>query len=171
MNLKHEISVENLKVLEIKKIALNTGKFGALAFNRSFPLLDRLRKILVEFDELGFEGKLTQGEVDSVNSYKNSLIDYINRIESINPEMDASFNKNVRDNLENDIETFCNNTVRSLRGNLVYLRQEAEIGSHDKETLKELQKEAMQMKQEFEKLSGQMKEQLDNLLEKKKAID
>ena len=175
MALKHEISVENLKVLEIKKIALNTAKFGALTFGKAYPLLNEVRKFLVEFDELGFTERLSPEEIGNINSAKDRLIAFIEKIETADPEtadpeIDTNFNKNIRDELESQIEGFHNNFIKESRDGLVYLRQEVGLKSRDEKELKLLQKETIQTKQEFDKLKEQLEEQLKDLSEKKKAI-
>src|SRR5690606_29000640 len=101
------IKSENLKVLEIKQIALNRDKFGALTFDKVYPKLDELRKMLVEFEELSYLDLLTIDEINEVNSFKERLLKYIRRINDLDPETDATYNINVRDSLEVEIEDFC----------------------------------------------------------------
>ena len=165
-----EIIPENLKTLEIKQIALNKDKFGALTFDKAYPLLHKLRKIFVEFEELGYEELLTQDEINDVNNKREQLLAYIKRIHDIHPETDASFNKDVRDQIENEIEGFYNGTVRHLRNNLIYLRQEAVLKSKDEKSLQEERKTVLQVRKQSEEILDQLKKELRAVREEKRVV-
>ncbi len=171
MNLTYEIKPENLKVLEIKKIALNREKFGALTFDRIYPKLHELRKMLVEFEELGYADLLTTDEIKAVNNLKEKLLKYVQRINDLNPETDATFNINVRNNLENEIDSFCGSATMQLRTNLVFLRQEAARKSQDQQSLAEEQKAASQARKQAEEMLGQLKHELAELGKRKQQLE
>lgn len=171
MNLKYEIKPENIKVLEIEQIALNKDKFGALTFDKAYPQLDELRKMLVEFEELGYRDLLTTDEIRDVDNFKERLLTYVRRINDLNPETDASFNKNVRDNLESDINSFCGSTIKNLRNNLVFLRQEAARRSQDQQSLAEEQKAATKARKQYEELYQQLKNELESLQKQKGEVE
>ncbi|MFZ2151830.1 MAG: hypothetical protein WAV09_01835, partial [Minisyncoccia bacterium] len=92
MNLQYEIKPENLKVLEIKQVTLDKEKFGALTFDKTYPLLNELRRILVEFQELGYDTLLTKTEVADVDNQRKRLLTYVQRISDLNPVTDPTFN-------------------------------------------------------------------------------
>lgn len=171
MNLKYEIKPENLKVLEIEQIALDKDKFGALTFDRSYPLLHELRKTLVEFEELGFRDLLTADEISDVDNFREKLLNYVVRIHDLNPATDATFNINVRDNLENEIENFYRSTTKHLRGNLVYLRQEAARKSQDQQSLAEEQKAATHARKQAEDTLAQLQQKLEDLNKREKELE
>jgi len=166
-----EIIPENLKTLEIKQITLNKDKFGVLTFDRAYPLLHKLRKILVEFDELGSKDLLTHNEVQNIDSYKQKLLDYIKRINDINPGIDPNFNKDIKDQIENDIEHFYNSSIEYLRGPLTYLRQEAALESRDQQTLQEQQKEALKARKEYQRLAREMNRKLQEYKKREKELE
>lgn len=170
MNLKYEIKVENLKKIEIKEIALDKDKFGAVTFDKAYPRLNELRKMLVEFDELGYRDLLAKDEVNDVDNNKGRLLGYVKRIYDLNPGTDPSFGMRVRDNLENEIEGFCNSATRQLRGNLVFLRQEAARKSKGGEELAEQQKAAAQAEQKYKELAIKLEGRLSQLEEKEEAV-
>lgn len=171
MNLKYEIKPENLKVLEIKQIALNKDKFGALTFDKAYPKLHELRKMLVEFEELGFVDLLTTDEINEINNLKGNLVKYIQKINDLNPETDATFNIYVRDNLEKEIDNFCNTATKKLRTNLVFLRQETARKSTDQQSLAEEQKAATQARKQAEDTLVQLQKKLDELDKREKKIE
>jgi hypothetical protein len=171
MILKYEIAQENLKNIEIKQIALNTDKFGVLVFDRAYPLLNEVRRILVEYQELGYETKLTKEEINEVHSFRKKLLEFLKRINSIEPQNDASFNRDFRDSLERDIEGFCERVLKTLRPNLVFLRQEAALVGRDSQELVKHQKAALQAQQEYATLANQLKHELVSLQERKKEIE
>ncbi len=171
MQLQYEIKPENLKVLEIKQVALNKDKFGALTFDRAYPQLHELRKMIVEFEELGYHEFLTTDEVNDVDNYRKNLLGYVQRINDLNPETDASFNKNVRDGLENEIENFYRSTTKNLRSNLVYLRQEAARKSQDQQLLAEEQKAAMQARKQAEETLSQLQQKLEELNKREQELE
>jgi len=171
MQLKHEITPENLKIIEIKQIALDKDKFGALVFDRAYPALDRLRKTLVEFQELNYTELLTREEVKAVDSYRDNLLKYVRRIHALDPATDAGFNINLKQNLENEIENFCRSTTQQLRTNLVFLRQESALGSEDKQALAEQQKAATLARKQAEEILNQLQSRLETLNEREKELE
>ncbi|TSD05294.1 MAG: hypothetical protein Greene07147_615 [Parcubacteria group bacterium Greene0714_7] len=171
MNLKYEIKPENLKVLEIKQITLNKDKFGALTFDKAYPKLHEIRKMLVEFEELGYVDLLTSDEVNEVNSLKSQLLHYVQRVNDLNPETDATFNINVRDSLENEIDNFCKGATKQLRANLVFLRQEAARKSTDQQSLAEEQKAATQARKQTEETLNLLQQKLEKLNEREQQLE
>lgn len=171
MKLKYEIKPDNLKVLQIKQIALNKDKFGALTFDKAYPQLHELRKMLVEFDDLGYHNLLTTDEVRDADNFKERLTEYVKRINNLNPETDATFNKNVRDNLENEIDSFYRSTTRHLRSNLVFLRQEAARKSRGGEDLAEQQKAATQAEQKYKELAEKLESRFQELNRQEKELE
>ena len=169
--MKYEIKPENLRNLEIKEIALNKNKFGMLTFDRAYPQLNELRKILVEFEELNYRSLLTTDEVTEVDKFKERLLSFIKKIDDINPGMDANFNKNVRDNLENEIDGFYRSTTKNLRNNLVFLRQEAARKSKGGEDLAEQQKAAVQAEQKYKELAEKLESRFQELGMQEKELD
>lgn len=171
MNLKYEIKPENLKVLEIKQIALNKDKFGALTFDKAYPQLYKLRKMLVEFEELGYRDLLVDDEIKDVDNFKKQLLNFVQRINDLNPETDASFNKNVRDGLENEVDGFYSSTTKRLRNNLVFLRQEAARKSKGGEDLAEQQKTAVQAEQKYKELAEKLESRFQELDRQEKVLE
>jgi len=166
-----EIIAENLKTLEIKQIALNKDKFGALTFNKAYPLLHKLRKMFVEFEELGYKDFLTQSEIENIDNHREQLLNYIKRIHDIHPETDASFNKDVRDQIENEIENFYNSTVEHLRNSLIYLRQEVAFKSKDQESLQEERKAVLRVRKQSEEILKQLKKELKAVRKETKEVE
>lgn len=171
MELHYEIKPDNLKVLKIEQIALNKDKFGALTFDKTFPMLNELRKILVEFEELGYINQLTPEEVGEVDGIKNRLLGYIQRINDLNPATDAGWNINLRSALENEIESFYRSSIRQLRNNLVFLRQEMALKSSDQQTIAEEQKAANQARKQAEETLAELKGKLEKLNEREQQIE
>jgi len=171
MNLKYEITPENLKVVEIKQVTLNKDKFGALTFDKAYPKLQDIRKMLVEFEELGYRDLLTADEVNDIDTFKKRLTDYVIRINNLNPETDASFNKNVRDSLEIEIDGFYRSTTKHLRNNLVFLRQEAARKSKGGEDLAEQQKAASQAEQKYKELADKLELRFNELDRQEKELE
>ena len=171
MNLKYEIKPENLKVLEIKQIALNKDKFGALTFDKAYPKLHEIRRTLTEFEELDYTDLLTTDEINEINSLKEKLLKYVRRINDLNPETDATFNIHVRDNLENEVDNFYKSATKQLRANLVFLRQEAALKSSDQQSLIEEQKAATQARKQAEETLIQLQRKLNELDKREKKIE
>lgn len=169
MELEYEISDENIGKLEIKEITLDKEKFGVLTFDKAYPLLDNLRKNFVELDDLNYKDKLTAEELQNIERFKVKLLDYISRIHKINP-VDGSYNSNVRDQLESDIQNFYNNTAKELRIPLTFLRQEAAIISSDAQALADQQKIAAQAETEYKKLTEELHKELDELRKRKNEV-
>lgn len=142
-----------------------------LTFAKAYPQLDKLRQTLVEFDELDYTSLLNPDEVKEVDRFKESLLNFIIKINSFHPETDASFNKNVRDALENEIEGFFRNTTKRLRDHLVFLRQEAALKSQDQQSLAEEQKATIQAREQYKELSQQLKSELESLQKQKREVE
>jgi len=164
---QEDFTIESISSSDLKKLALNKD-LGRLDFSNILNQLDKLQKIFNEFDELGFENLLTQEEINTINSHKNSFVTLLNRLKNF--DIGQPNSQTEHDQIEQEIINLNNNVQKSLRAQLIYLRQEAATESQDSEELKRLQKEALQTKQEYAKLSNQLKTQLDELSEKQKDI-
>jgi len=169
MKLQYEINPENLKVLEIKQIALDKDKFGVLTFDKAYPQLHDLRKTMVEFEELGYRELLTPDEVSDIDSYRGKLLEFINQIHSLNPE-DGTFNKAVRDQIENEVDGYYRSTIKALRSNLVFLRQEAARKSQDTQSLAEQQKNVGIVLKQAQDTSSQLQQKLEELQKREQQI-
>ncbi len=171
MKLNYEITPENLKILEIKQVLLDKEKFGALTFDRAYLPLHELRKMFVEFQELDYASKLAPDEVQEVENYKNQLLDYVRRVHSIDPTTDPTFNTNVRENLENEIISFCQRVSKVLRNNLVYLRQELALRNQDQQSLAEEQKATVQARKQAEETLSQLQAKLEELTSREQQLE
>lgn len=158
---------DSVSNVDLEKLALDKD-FGRLNFENILKQLQDLQKTFIEFDEHGFDSILTEGEVDTIITYKNNFVALINRLKNFNI---GQANSQVdHDQIEQEFINLNNNVQKSLRAQSVYLRQEVANKSQDIGELKRLQKETFQTKQEYEKLSSQLKEQLGVLDKKKKDI-
>lgn len=168
MELKYEITPENLKVLEIKQIFLDKDKLGVLTFDRSYPFVDSTRKMLVEMQELGYKEALTKSEVDETDRDINKLLEFVTRVRAINPE-DPNFNSNIRNSLENDIIHFCEDVKRRRRDSFVFLRQEVALSKPENKDLQEEKVQLSNIRSEYEKTLLNLRKEIEELnLEKSK---
>ncbi len=49
------ITKDNIKKVDIKSLALNKDKFGALTFNIAFPILERLQKFFIDLEDFDYK--------------------------------------------------------------------------------------------------------------------
>ena len=159
-----EITKDNLRDVDIKNLALNKDKFGALTFDNSYRQLENLQKLFADFDDYDYKGNLTQEEINNIENYKGTLAGYLTRLAAFNPGEDSSFNKDVRDNFENEVKNNYESIIRSLRNVHVYLRQEADLKSRGN---KDISKQITATKKEAESIVLEMKKELDQLKAKK----
>lgn len=166
-----EISNDNLKGLNIKELALDKNKFGALTFDTSYPLLEKLRSLFVEFDELDYKANLTKDEVNSIDSYRNQFLSYLKRLADFDPAQGPDFSRNIRDGFENEVKSFDSSMFKNVRNSFVYLRQEAALKSTDEKQLHEQKKASIQAEKEYKNLSEKLKKELDDLEKRKQQIE
>lgn len=171
MQLKYEITPENLKNLEIKQIFLDKDKFGVLTFDRSYPVAQATRKMLVELEDLGYKEVLTRSEIQAIESDTQHLVNLIREVSNKNPANDPSFNINVRNDLENNIVASSEGIQQRSRDKLVFLRQELALSKPESQDLQKEQKELSKIRIEYEKALLDLKVRFDALNEKKEEIE
>ena len=159
-----EITKDNLREVDIKDLALNKDKFGALTFDNSYKKLESLQKLFADFDDYDYKSNLTQEEINNIENNKNTLVGYLTRLAAFNPGEDSSFNKDVRDNFENEVNNNYESIIRNLRNIHVYLRQEADFKSRGN---KDFSKQITATKKEAESIVLEIKKELDQLRAKK----
>lgn len=163
-----EINIENLKKLDIKKIALNPD-LGILNFENIEPTLESLRNLLVEIIDLNYESNVSSGEISLVNNSLNQFIDYLKQLQDFNIGQENS--QGIHDNLENAIRSFYDSTTQQLRTIITYLRLQATSATIDQKELKKQQKNAALAKKEYEELLGQLKLQIQGLNKRQKEVE
>src|SRR3989344_6232776 len=139
------ITKENFSSVNIKSLALDKNKFGALTFDSAFPILKKLQNFFVELEDFDYKNLLTQNEINQVESYKTNFVNYLQRLSNFDLGKDPNFNKNVRDSFENEIKNFNDNVAIALRSLYSYLRQEADIKSRNG---KDIQKDVISAQKE-----------------------
>lgn len=165
-----QITVESLPKLDIKALALDKEKFGALSFDSSCPLLENLREIFVELDELNFPKKLTHPEGEKINALRQEFLNLVKQLAAFDPAIDSNFSGTVRDNYNQNVTNFYNSNFPGLRGPLTYLRQQAPK-ELDTKKLQEAQKQAAKAKQDYDQLSKQLEAKLKSLEERKQQVE
>jgi hypothetical protein len=171
MELKYDIEPINLDKIEVKEITLDKDKFGSLTFDRAYPQLEGVRNMLVELRNLGYKDSLTPDEANQIDRKEGQLLNFLKRIYELDPATNIDFNKNVRDNVENEIESFYNDTVKSLRNYLTYLRNESILKTIDKSALAESQKIALEIGKQTEALFTEVQHKLRVLEEREKEVE
>ncbi|MBU1557773.1 hypothetical protein KKC45_02320 [Patescibacteria group bacterium] len=164
-----DITLDHLKELDIKKIALDRDKFGPLTFEESYPLLEKLQILFIELSELGYLDKLIPEEINKVNNNRNHFARLVDRLQKFDMQVDQNF-KVTRDNFEMEVRSLYNRTFVDLREILVYLRQEA---SQNKDTrlLQKERGEVQQVLKEAEQIKKSLSYELQDLKKNKEAIE
>ena len=152
--MEQEITVENIRNIKIKSLALNQGKFGELIFERSYEILLKLQSLFVEIDELKYKELLSSEEVAKIDTLKGEFITYLQKIAVF--EISQSAPKDIHDQIENEIDSFYNRASFETRSQLVLLRQETSKSSRDIKALRLLEKETLETKSKYEEVSGQL---------------
>lgn len=171
MNLKYEITPENLKIIEIKQIFLDKEKFGVLTFDRSYEIAHVTRKMLAEFQELNYKENLTPPEIQEIDRDIDNFLRLVTQIYNISPETDSGFNLNYRNNLEDTIINQSQEIQRRLREKLVYLRQELALSNPENKDLQEEQKELAKVRVEYAKTLSDLQKKIESLTIEKKQIE
>lgn len=164
-----EISRESLDKLSIKTLALNKEKFGTLTFDESYPLLEKLQKLFIELEELGYKDIISQPEIAQIDQYIEQLLNHLKQLAGF--DLSTGFNKDMHDGFENTVKSFYEEVFRNLRNILVYLRQEAALKSQDVKELQKQQKVAVQAEKEYKTLSNQLKEKLEALEKREGEVE
>lgn len=166
-----EITVNNIKDVNIKKLALDKERFGSLSFDRSLPFLERLKKFFVELDKLGYETELTEGEKTQVDQWKVIFTEYLQRLEQFDLNLPNTSPKDVHDNFENEVIGFYNSNFPSLRNFLTYLRQESILKNKDQNSLQKEREVIASTRKELEESLRQLQKDLKQQKARKKEIE
>ncbi|MEK7569968.1 MAG: hypothetical protein AAB515_00795 [Patescibacteria group bacterium] len=164
-----DINAENLPSLDIKAIALNRDRLGTLAFESVEPILEELKKLYTELDNLDYKTRLTLDEVNQIDTAKNQLVQYLTQLEQFDIQQAGA--KDVHDRIENEIKQHHNSIIKSFRNYLVYLRQELALKSKSAEELQKERQDALQAKKQYDELTTQLKQQLEELGSQKQLIE
>jgi len=164
-----EINLDNYLTVDIDGIALDRNKLGSLVFEGSSKLLNSIQELFKEFNDLSYETLLTPSEIELVKANQTSFINFLNRLKIF--DMNQATPKVAHDQFEVDIENFYNSVNQQLRPSLVYLRQEASLKSQDQKSLQAQAKQAAQASAEFEKLSKQLKAELETIASQKQDVE
>lgn len=166
-----EITKQSLESIDIKSLALNKNKLGSLTFDESYPLLEELRSLFVELKELNYEGLLLQDEIQQIERYIERFLELLKRLAKFDPSVDSNFNKMTHDAFENEVQSFHNEVFRSLRGPLVYLRQEAARKAKDEKLLEEERKAVTRARKQTEELVLKLQKEYERLQKEKTKIE
>lgn len=164
-----EITRENLGQIDIKKIALNKERFGSLTFENVIGQLEKMQGLFVELEDLGYRDELSQPEVNDIDSKAERFITYIKQLASFN--LSTGFNNSQHEQFIANINQIYDDTFKSLRDKLVYLRQEASLRSQDRGELAKQQKAAVQAEKEYKILADKFKKDLEVLEDRKSEIE
>lgn len=154
--MEEEITLENFQTVDIKSLALNTERFGEITFNRSLPFLVFLQNTLKEFSELQYETALIPEFVERINSQRDRFIEKLRVLQSF--RLAEGFNKDIRDNFENEVEALYQDVYREDLTWLTYLRQSSSIQSKDSKKLQEEQRAVTKIRAEYEAIIKQLEE-------------
>lgn len=161
-----EITDENLKDIDLKELATNKD-LGRLNFETILPGLQDVRSLFIDLDELDYQGKLTDPEINSVDQHRKRLIKLLNELRSF--DIGQADSQQRHDNLENEIKNFRENVWQHLRNPLVYLRQDAELGKEDVQELQEERKALLAERKKAEALNVELSKELDKLRQQQSA--
>ena len=84
---------ESLELLDIESLTLNP-KFGSLTFDNANKKLGKIRKWLIELEQLDYKNKLPENIVDRINQASQKFDEHVAWLEkfdieiSINPNQD-----------------------------------------------------------------------------------
>lgn len=162
-----EITTETIQKVNIKNLSLNKD-LGRLMFKESLPYLERVQKLLNEFDELNYKEDLSPEEISLIDSKKSQFVKKLNQLQQF--DIGQAESQQAHDNLEKQFIDFYNNISRELRTQLVFLRQQASLKSRDVQELQRQQKATLEAEKEYKSLTEKLNEELEVLKERKEAI-
>lgn len=145
-----EIVPENLKNVDIKTLALNSQKFGELTFDRSYPLLEKLRQIFVDLEEFDYRSLLIPSQINQIESERNQLVELLRRLATYS--LAEGFNRDSRDGFENEVENLYRQVMNETVNRLTFLRQEQALTKTDEKKLDSERKEVAKIKAEYQKI-------------------
>jgi len=161
-----EITRENFKKTDLKKLAANKD-LGRLNFETALPALQELQSLFVELDELDYQGKLTEPEINNVEQRRKRLIHLLNELRNF--DIGQTNSQQLHDQLEQEIKNLRSETWQQLRNVLVYLRQDAEFGKKEAQDLQEERKRLITERKRAEELNQQLTSELGKLRQQQTA--
>ncbi|MCF7820523.1 MAG: hypothetical protein K9M44_03590 [Candidatus Pacebacteria bacterium] len=163
---------EKLKFLEenIEKIALDKDRFGPLIFTSANTYLTRLQQFFKELADLNYQDYLTENETTQIDQKLKRLSLLIEQLRAFDLKQENNFTT-THDNYENEVKNFYQDVMNTLRGSLIYLRQEVGLKNKDEKELQEQQKKAVQAEKKFNELSEKLSTQIEKLDKQKIEIE
>lgn len=162
-----EEQYNKIKNYNIKDIC-EKDEFGVLKFTSSLELLEKIRKIILDIYELGYED-LTPNEKGNVNNLIWEFENAINRI--VNFNLNISNPGDEKRSIEDYIVNMNNNYLPWLRWVLSYLKQENASKYTDKKEFDKQLKAIWDMKKKLEDSISQYSIKINEFEEKKQLLD
>jgi len=163
-----EINKENLRKINIKEIALKK-ELGAFAFENANKKLEKIRKWIVELEDLDYKSELPDNIINSINNLIEELLGHLRWLQAF--DITTSGNaKQDHDSFELRIDGFYNNFVNLVLTSLTYLRQEADTKGKDKKTIQREQKNLIQARKQYDEIISGLKQQQKDLQKEKSKI-
>ena len=164
-----EITAESLRRTDLRKIALNPN-LGSLNFESLLPILDKLKDLFTDLQDLDYENNLAPSETSVINNGINQFIGDLRLMQNFNIAQESP--QTAHDDLETTIKNFYSLISTQLRPSLTFLRQEA-----SPKELKKQQKDALDAKKQFDQLSEEtrlvvheLKAQLNELKKRESQV-
>ena len=150
--------IKDIPDIDLQAI-LSDSKFGTeLEFTEILEKLSERQEIFNEFEEYDFGKKLSQAEIDQINSFNKNIVSIVNQIESFS--LDQNNPKQARDKIIHNLNNYYNKIVQ-IRPSLNFLRWEKQEIKDFKKTEKEYKKRIVLLDNKIEELQNK-KEQVAN---------
>jgi hypothetical protein len=171
MPFQHDLTIDNIKLLDLQDVFLNRNILGNLVFENSFFYAEKLQKFFVELQELNYEKKLTTKEVDEINVDMQTFLKFLHTVAEKNPEQDQNFNVNVRNELDTRIIRYVEDTLKNHRNKLIFLRQEIALSKPESRELQKEKTELAKLRKEYQDAVLGLKLQLEKISSEKNEIE
>jgi len=142
---------EPLETIKIDELTLDP-KFGSLIFQNANKKLEKIRKWLIELDQLDYKGQLPENIIEQINNEAQKFDQHIEWLRNF--DITTSGNpKADHDSFEGQIDAYFNSFYNNLVvSHLNYLKRESENQSADKRKLADEQKQLSEIRKSYEKI-------------------
>lgn len=159
---------EDLKSIDLRTLATNKD-LGRLNFASILGELEELRELFFELEELNFQERLTESESKSVEQHKERFIKLLNELRTF--DIGQPDSQQRHDQLEEQVRNHYSSTLQSLRGVLVYLRQEIALEGKDEKQLQEELKAASSARKQLEEELVAFRSEREAISAEKKRVE
>ncbi|MFA6531250.1 MAG: hypothetical protein WCT32_00055 [Patescibacteria group bacterium] len=162
LDLDQLVSPDNLKNIDIQKLALNKDKLGTLTFDAIYPKLEELRDIFADFVMHSYKDVLPDEQAKAVDSLLTQYLERLNWLKAFDPSQSSDVT-GEKNNFEQMIIELYNQVFRNIISSLIHLRQRSLQKNPKQRELVAMQAEVTKARKEYQQIIEELQGKISQL--------